>query len=180
VSARTSCSALVPLLLLVGTARADDEPQRFFLHANVSLNAFTYNAALGSSPAQELTPEKRLSFGQQVGFGYYVLPYLRVQLTLQLNESSYGLPAHTSAFTTAGFIPWLVFTTHGFYVGAGPLLWARAYSKNDFEAGIYVATGYVFAMPHHFGIGLGVQMPITLDERKTIQISPIMTGTYRF
>ena len=172
--------ALEPSPVVVEAPPPKPKPRRFFFHLNESFNVYTYLGPKGASPAQNVTPDKRIGLGQQLGFGYSVLPYLRVALTLQFSESATGVAPHTSPFTTFGFIPWLIFTTHGFSAGAGPLLWARAYSKDQFEAGVYFSTGYTWKLPHHFGLGALVQMPVTLRQRVTVQVSPVVTTTYTF
>jgi len=165
---------------LIEPAPPPPRPRRFFVHLNESFNLYTYVGDKGALPAQNLTPDKRIGLGQQLGFGYAVLPYLRVALTLQLGESATGVAPGGSHFTTFGFIPWVIFTTHGFSAGIGPLLWARAYGKNQFETGIFFSTGYVWKLPHGFGLGVAVQTPLTLYQRLTFQVSPVVTATYTF
>jgi hypothetical protein len=150
------------------------------VHANFGVNLYTYNASTSTARAQQITPADRINLGQQVGVGYYVHPNFRLQLTTQFGETVRGLPSGTSPFTLFAIIPWVVFTSHGGFVGVGPLLAPRAFSKNEFELGTFLSAGYNFRLPHDFGFALAAQMPVTLLHRVSVQITPLVSASYRF
>jgi hypothetical protein len=110
---------------------------KFLVYTSFAFNVYTYLGAQGASPATNLTPDNRAIIYQQLGFGYFVHPKLRLTLTLQFGETLTGLPNNASQFTLVGIIPWLVFTHRGFFTGAGPVLAPISYGKvPNFDAGI--------------------------------------------
>jgi hypothetical protein len=172
---------LVALMLCSVTAHAAQEKQRRWLvHFNFGFNLYTYYSGTATTVGQHFTPANRVGIGQQVGVGYFVHPNLRVQLTLQFNETLTGLPASASAFSLFGVIPCLVFTAHGGFLLVGPFLVPRSFGRDEFEAGVFISGGYTFKLPHGFGIAPAVQLPITMVSRLAIAITPLVSLSYRF
>jgi len=189
---------------LVGSARATEEPPpspasapveapvtiakpapkppgKFLVYTSFAFNAYTYLGAQGMSPATNLTPDNRAIIYQQLGFGYFVHPKLRLTLTLQFGETLTGLPNGASHFTLLGIIPWLVFTHRGFFTGAGPVLAPISYGKvPNFDAGIYTATGYTFKLPRNLSLSPALQVVLMLNQRVSFALTPTLALAYRF
>src|SRR6266446_4850991 len=92
---------------------APKPPGRFLVYTSFAFNVYTYLGAQGTSLATNVTPDNRAIIYQQLGFGYFVHPKLRLTLTLQFGETLTGLSNGASHFTLVGIIPWLVFTHRG-------------------------------------------------------------------
>ncbi|MCZ7679938.1 MAG: hypothetical protein M5U28_14725 [Sandaracinaceae bacterium] len=115
----------------------------------------------GTQPAQNLSIADRQLILQLVGFGYYVLPELRVMLSLQLVELVGGGPAGASPLALVGIIPWLGWHPGGgpFFVGIGPLFAPRSYGQDEVDLGIFTAAGVAFPLGAGFSAGAAVQLP---------------------
>jgi hypothetical protein len=160
---------------------APKPPGKLLVYTSFAFNVYTYLGAQGTSPSTNLTPDNRAIIYQQLGFGYFVHPNLRLTLTLQFGETLTGLPNGASHFTLLGIIPWLVFTTHGFFTGVGPALAPISYGKvPNFDAGIYTATGYTFKLPHGLSLSPALQMVLMLDQRVSFALTPTLALAYRF
>src|SRR5438874_2943439 len=145
---------------------APKPPGRFLVYTSFAFNVYTYLGAQGMSPSTNLTPDNRAIIYQQLGFGYFVHPKLRLTLTLQFGETLTGLPNGASHFTLVGLIPWLVFTHRGFFTGAGPVLAPISYGKvPNFDAGIYTATGYTFKLGRGLSLSPALQVVLMLNQR---------------
>ena len=160
---------------------APKPPGKFLVYTSFAFNAYTYLGAQGMSPATNLTPDNRAIIYQQLGFGYFVHPKLRLTLTLQFGETLTGLPNGASHFTLLGIIPWLVFTHRGFFTGAGPVLAPISYGKvPNFDAGIYTATGYTFKLPRNLSLSPALQVVLMLNQRVSFALTPTLALAYRF
>jgi hypothetical protein len=160
---------------------APKTPGRFLTYTSFAFNVYTHLGASGAAPAADLTPANRAIIYQQLGFGYFVHPKLRLTLTLQFGETLTGLPANASRFTLLGIIPWLVFTHRGFFTGAGPVLAPISYGKApNFDAGIYTATGYIFPLGHGLSLAPAIQLVLMLNQRVSFAITPTVALAYRF
>jgi hypothetical protein len=154
---------------------------RFTTYASMGFNVYTHLGAKGSSPAADLTPASRAIVYQQLGVGYFFHPLLRVQLTFIFGETATGLPAGASTFTTFAIVPWLIFSTHGFFTGAGPQLAPVSYGKGvNFDAGIYTATGYAVPLGKGFTLPLSCQLVVMLNQRTSFAVTPAAALAYRF
>ena len=92
-----------------------------------------------------------------------------------------NLPSGASTFTTLGIVPMLVFTTHGFFAGAGPQLAPISYGKApNFDAGIYTATGYTFKLGRGFSLSPALQAVLMLNQRVSFALTPTVALAYRF
>jgi len=184
-SAAASASSQAPPSSVATVERTGPKgPGPYYLHANFAFNAYTYLCAMGDGQGprgqQNLTPATRGIVYQQLGFGYFFHPDLRVQLTLQVGETVSGLPAGKNTTALVGVIPWLVFVHKGFCAGTGPIFApVSANTVPRFDAGIFFATGYVFKLPHHFSLGALVQVATFFVDRATVAVSPAVTAGYR-
>ncbi|HEX9102926.1 MAG TPA: hypothetical protein VF997_12025 [Polyangia bacterium] len=198
---RTAALALA-LCLLAPAARASEAPAsatspteapttiaapapkpagKLLVYTSFAFNVYTYLGAQGMSPATNLTPDNRAIIYQQLGFGYFVHPKLRLTLTLQFGETLTGLPNGASHFSLLGIIPWLVFTHKGFFTGAGPVLAPISYGKvPNFDAGIYTATGYSFKLGRGLSLAPALQAVLMLNQRVSFALTPTVALAYRF
>jgi hypothetical protein len=161
------------------------KPGKFFAHANVAFNVYTYlgptGNGMGAAAEQHIHPGNRAILFQQLGFGYFFHKMLRVQLTFQVGETLSGLPAGKDTVALFGIIPWLVFAHKGFVTGIGPILAPiSANTVPRFDAGIFTATGYTFKLPKGFSIGALMQVVFFFRDRTTIAVSPAVIAGYRF
>ncbi len=189
----------IPLLLLLGSisapAAAQDAPapspppapapRPFLVHLNVGVNAYTYAGAFmdGSGNMNgeaHLWPGNRLMLLQQLGFGYWVHPNVRLTLTLQLVETATNLPPNASALTLMGAIPWVAVTEGPFFVGAGPLFAWWAYGTAGFAAGVFLATGFTIPVGGGWAVGAAVQAPLLWGQRFSFGVSPALVVAHRF
>jgi len=158
-------------------------PQRpFIVHLNVGFMAAQFLADSGAQPAQTVTIADRQLILQLAGFGYYVLPELRVMLSLQFVELVGGGPAGASPLALVGVIPWLGWHPGGgpFFVGIGPLVAPRSYGQNEVDLGIWTAAGVAFPLGAGFAAGAAVQLPLMLLRRVAFAIAPAAFLAYRF
>jgi len=160
---------------------APKPPGKLLVYSSFAFNVYTYLGAQGTSPSANLTPDNRAIIYQQLGFGYFVHPKLRLTLTLQFGETLTGLPNGASHFTLLGIIPWLVFTDHGFFTGIGPALAPISYGKvPNFDAGIYTATGYTFKLARGLSLSPALQVVLMLEQRLSFALTPTLALAYRF
>jgi hypothetical protein len=153
----------------------------FLSYGSFGFNAYTYLPASGSAPETHLTPASRGIIFQQVGLGYFVHPLLRLQLTFIFGETVSGKPANTDTLSTFAIVPWLIFTTHGFFTGVGPQLAPVSYgSAGKFDAGIYTATGYALQLGHGLSLPMSVQLVLMLNQRTSFAVTPAVALAYRF
>jgi hypothetical protein len=162
------------------SSTASAEPPRWMVHANVGMNAFTYQGARDAAPSGWITPDKRVILFQQVGLGYWVHPELRLQLTLQLGETLTRRPSGASALTLFGVIPWVVYTPGRFFTGAGPLVAPRSAGENELDLGVYTAHGVSFPLGRGLAIAGAVQVPIMLKRRFQVAVTPALMLVKRF
>jgi hypothetical protein len=154
---------------------------RFLTYTSFGFNAYTWLGATATAPSTELTPASRGIIFQQVGAAYYVHRLLRVQLTIIFGETVSNLPSGASTFTTLGIVPMLVFTTHGFFTGAGPQLAPISYGKApNFDAGIYTATGYSVKLGHGLSLPIAMQVVVMLNQRTSVALTPAVALAWRF
>ncbi len=154
---------------------------RFLTYASFGMNAYTYLGSTAAKPSTQYTPADRAVLFQQLGIGYFFHPNLRVMLTFLFGETVSGLPAGTGPYTVFAIIPWLVYTTHGFFTGIGPQLAPVSYGKaQNFDAGIYTATGYSVALGRGFSLPLSLQAVLMLNQRVSFALTPAVALAYRF
>jgi hypothetical protein len=181
---------LIYAYILISPARAAEEQvvaeppppaKKFVAYSSVAFNVYTYLARTPTSGAVNLTPDKRAIFGQQVGFGYFVHPLVRLTLTLQLSEYLSNTPAGAISFALLGFIPWATFTYKGFFTGAGPMIAPISYGKMpNFDLGLYTATGYNIALPRGVSLAPSLQFVVMFAQRTAVQLTPALALAYRF
>jgi hypothetical protein len=153
----------------------------FMTYASFGFNAYTYLGASAKAPATYITPASRGIIYQQVGAAYYFHKYLRLQLTFIFGETVSNVPAGTSAFSQFAVVPWLVFSTHGFFTGAGPELAPVSYGKApNFDAGIYTATGYAPKLGHGLSLPMSLQVVVMLNQRTAVALTPAVALAWRF
>lgn len=157
-----------------------DELGRFYFDINWSFNAYSYYASTKTRSAQHLSPADRFTISQYGSFGYSFHPNVRVQLTLRFEETLSDLPIGERSFAGFAVIPALVFSTHGFFVGLGPLIAPRAHALKDFELGLHLLTGYAYDFGYGFSLALTLQVPVTLLERVSVSLTPGLTAACRF
>ena len=163
------------------TKAAPKPPGKFLVYTSFAFNVYTYLGPQGTAPSTNLTPDNRAIIYQQLGFGYFVHPKLRLTLTMQFGETLTGLPNGASHFTLLGIIPWLVFTHRGFFTGAGPVLAPISYGKvPNFDAGIYTATGYTFKLGRGLSLSPALQVVLMLNQRVSFALTPTVALAYRF
>jgi hypothetical protein len=154
---------------------------RWLTYASFAVNAYTYLGATRTAPVTQLTPASRGILYQQLGLGFFLLPSLRLTFTFLFGETVSGLPAKASPYTVFGVIPWLVYTTHGFFTGAGPQLAPVSYGKApNFDAGIFTATGYAVQLGRGFALPLTMQAVLMLKQRVSFALTPSVGLAYRF
>lgn len=124
--------------------QAPAAPRRFMIHLNQGMNLYTYLGPTQTDTEKHFNPTNRLILLQQLGAGYWVLPNLRLQFTLQFIETVTGLPSGASPFTFFGFIPWAVYTNGPFFAGAGAMIGVRSYGEWEPDLGIFLGTGAGF------------------------------------
>jgi hypothetical protein len=162
-------------------ATAPPPAKKFVAYSSLSFNVYTYLARTPTSSAVDLTPDKRAIFGQQLGFGYFVHPLVRLTLTLQLSEYLSNTPAGASSFALLGFIPWATFTYKGFFTGAGPMIAPISYGKmTNFDLGLYTATGYNIALARGLSLAPALQFVVMFAQRTAVQLTPALALAYRF
>jgi hypothetical protein len=164
---------------------APKPPGRYFVHANFAFNVYTYLSAMGDGmgprAATHLTPANRAIIFEQVGFGYYVHPKLRLQLTMQIGETLTGLPDGKSPVALLAFLPLAVFTHKGFVLGVGPQFAPiSANTVPRVDGGLFAVTGYTFKLPKGFSLGGLVQGSFLFRDRVTAAISPAVIVANRF
>lgn len=161
-------------------ARVPPTPGRWFLHANLAVNAFTWLGETSTQPSRWVTPADKIILLQQLGAGYWVHPNFRLQLTLQFVETLTGRAQNESALSLYGAITWGVFTYKRFFAGAGILWAARSAGKDQFDAGLFLATGVTFPLGRGWGLAAAVQAPVMFVQRVSVAVSPALIVTYRF
>ncbi len=117
---------------------------------------------------------------EQVGAGYWVHPNVRLQLTGMLGETLSGLKPGARALTQISFFPWVAFTTHGFFAGAGPLFAPRAFGIDAFNIGIFSCAGYGLPLGQGWSLSLALQVPVLIEQRTSVAITPALVLGWRF
>lgn len=178
----SSPTFVLGVLLVSGRAAAQPAPQDgpVFLHASAGFNVYTYAGASGKVPSQSLTPADHAMTFEQVGAGYWVHPNVRLQLTGMLGETLSGLKPGASALTQISVIPWVVFTSHGLFAGAGPLFAPRAFGVDDFSVGIFTCGGYALPLGQGWSLALALQVPVMIEQRASVAITPAIVLGWRF
>ncbi len=157
-------------------------PRKWLVHVNGSFNLYTYvGPTTPGGASAHLTPDVRFGVGEQIGVGYFVHPNISVRLTFQLSETLAGLPAGASPFQLFGVIPWVVYSTHGFYGGLGPMVDFVTYGKTNVDGGFYLSAGYVFSLGNS-GLGLGPALNLItmFAQRSYVSLNQVVTMSYRF
>jgi hypothetical protein len=161
-------------------APAPEKPGRLFVHATMGFNMYQYLGSTATAQAAEMTPSNRMTILQQVGFGYWVHPLLRLQLTAMFAETLSGMPAGASAFTLASLQALACFTWKGALAGAGLLVAPRAYGNWGANGGLTAVLGYGVPLGAGFGLSFVVQMPVLLVQRFSLTLAPALILGYRF
>jgi hypothetical protein len=134
----------------------------------------------GAAAASQYGPDSRFVLADQIGAGWWFHPHLRLQLTLQFNETLSGTQPGGNALTLFGAIPWLVYTQGIFFGGLGAVLAPRSYGVGKFDAGIYPCAGVSIPVADGFSVGAAVQAPLMLDVRTAFSIAPAVFVAQRF
>jgi len=153
---------------------------RWLVSATLSYNVYSYLGVTSSAAATSITPDKRGTFGQQVGVGYQFHPNFSLRLGLNFAEALYGYPNGASVLTTIGATPWVVFAAKGFFIGAGPFFAIWTYGKNGFDLGTWTALGYTLGLPENFALSVGASLTTMFLQRTCIAINPAITISRRF
>jgi hypothetical protein len=155
-------------------------PKPWFVHESFGFNVVTYTAANGAAAASTVTPDKKAIIFEQVGFGYWPHPNVRVQLTGMFGETLTGLKPGASKFTLAAFIPAAFYTNGGVFAGGGPLIAPRAFGQNGANIGIYTAGGYAFTVGGGVSLALAVQIPVMIATQISVGVTPAIVLGERF
>jgi hypothetical protein len=155
-------------------------PNPIFVHDSFGFNLVTYTAAKGSTPAATATPAKKIIIFQQVGFGYWPHPNVRLQLTSIFGETLTGLKPNTSSVTLEGIIPCAFYTNGGGFIGGGPLIAPRAFGTNGFNIGLFTLGGYAFKLGGPFTLALAVQVPVMFAHLLSVAVTPAVVLGQRF
>jgi hypothetical protein len=179
-------TTLAVLLCCAAPVAADEvvlvKPRsRWLVHGNAAVNLYSYVGPITKGTAgTQISPDDRLGLGEQVGVGYFVHPNVNIRLTFQLSETLAGRPAGTSPFQLFGTMAWVVYTTHGFFAGIGPMLDFVTYGKPHIDAGFYASTGYVFDLGHGLGLGPALNLITAFVQRNYVALNQVATLVYRF
>ena len=180
---------LILLLALSAPLRAQElqivqpapPPKKLFVYTSAAFNVWTYLGPKGTAKAVNTTPADRAIVGEQVGFGYFVHPLVRLTLTLQFAEYATNPPAGASSFALFGVIPWVTFVYKGFFTGGGLLLAPVSYGKApNFDVGVFTATGYSIGIGRGVSLAPAVQFVVMWNQRVAVQLTPTLALGYRF
>jgi hypothetical protein len=160
--------------------RAATRLGRWFVHAQFGAAVVSFVGSSGTQPSRWFSPADRVVLGQLVGIGYWLLPHLRLTLTMQFNETVSGLPANASPFTFMGVIAWAAYTNGPFFAGIGGVIAPRSFGMWDADAGIFANAGSGVPLGAGFTLGIGVQMPLMLARRVSWSVSPYLYLSKRF
>lgn len=156
-------------------------PGRFLVHVNLGMNAYTYLAPTSAgAPGTHLDPTKRGILVQQLGLGYFVLPNLRLQLTLWAAETLWGTPAGKSSFAMFSVIPWAIYNHGPLFAGTGPVYAFRSYGDSEDDWGIFNAVGASYPLGKGFALSGVVQLPFWFGRRIAFQVTPALILSRRF
>ena len=155
------------------------------MYLNLGLNAYTYvdafmDASGNMVPDAHLWPGNKLMLLQQLGFGYWVHPNVRLTVTLQFAETLTNLPPGGSPLTLMGAIPWVAFTHGPVFAGAGPLFAWWSCGAASFAAGVFLATGFTVPVGGGWALGAAVQAPLLWGQRFSFGITPALVIAHRF
>jgi hypothetical protein len=153
---------------------------RYFLHESFGVNVVTYTGASGKAPASTITPADKVVQFQQIGFGYWVDPHIRLQLTGMLGETVSGLKPGQSSFTLAALIPCVLYTNGGFFGGGGPIFAPRAFGADGFNVGVFSVAGYAFPLGRGVTLAGAVQVPVFLAQKDSVAVTPALILGERF
>lgn len=184
---KTPSIAIAALFLLASPARADDAQiqraapafPRWIVHLTPGVNVYTYLGPTDKARSAHVTPDQKVTLSQQIGVGYYLRRDLSLRVGLNFAEVAYG-PTGASAFSSFGTTPWLVYSTHGFYVGAGPYIGIRTYGANNADLGIWAASGYSFPVGGPVYLAVGVSMTSMFLQRVYVGLNPSVSLAFRF
>jgi hypothetical protein len=151
-----------------------------YVYESFGVNAVTYTAASGKMPTSTTTPSNKTILFEQVGFGYWVHPHIRVQLTGMLGETVSGLKPGASSFTLGAVIPCVFYTNGGFAAGGGPMFAPRAFGTDGFNVGLFSVVSYGVKLGPNLSVALAVQVPVMFEQRDSVAVTPALVLAERF
>ncbi len=174
-----------------------EAPPPWFAHANAGVPLYTSvgtwtNPNGGAVKAASFTPADRFGLVELVGFGRWVHPHIRLNLSLQFAEmvtsQPMASPAGATTYTGLSFtsaIVWAAFTYGPFFVGVGPMVGAR-WMGNSMKSwvyadgGVFTCVGASLALGYGFMLGLAVQAPVTFNPAVNWGLVPAAVLARRF
>jgi hypothetical protein len=151
-----------------------------YVYESFGVNAVTYTAASGKMPASTTTPSNKAILFEQVGFGYWVHPHIRIQLTGMLGETVSGLKPGASSFALGAVIPCVFYTNGGFAAGGGPMFAPRAFGADGFNFGLFSAVSYAVKLGANLSLALAVQIPVMFEQKDSVAVTPAIVLAERF
>jgi hypothetical protein len=130
--------------------------------------------------ASTVTPANKVIQFEQVGFGYWVHPNIRVQLTGMFGETLSGLKPGASSFTLGAVIPCVFYTNGGFAAGGGPMFAPRAFGADAFNLGIFSVVSYGFKLGGGTSLAVAVQVPVMVEQKFSVAVTPALALAERF
>jgi hypothetical protein len=174
-----------------------EAPPPWFAHANAGVPLYTSvgtwtNPSGGAMKAASFTPADRVALVQLIGFGRWVHPHIRLNLSLQFAEmvtsQPMASPAGATTYTGLSFtsaIVWAAFTYGPFFAGIGPMVGAR-WMGNSMKSwvyadgGVFTCLGASLKLGAGFMLGLAVQLPVTFNPAVNWGVTPAAVLARRF
>jgi hypothetical protein len=151
-----------------------------YVYGSYGFNVVTYTGASGKVAASTVTPANKVIQFEQVGFGYWVHPNIRVQLTGMFGETLSGLKPGASSFTLGAVIPCVFYTNGGFAAGGGPMFAPRAFGADAFNLGIFSVVSYGFKLGGGTSLAVAVQVPVMVEQKFSVAVTPALALAERF
>jgi hypothetical protein len=164
-------------------SEASDRPallHPWYAYGSYGFNVVTYTWASGKMPASTATPSNKIIQFEQAGFGYWVHPNIRVQLTGMFGETLSGLKPGASSFTLGAVIPCVFYTNGGFSAGGGPMFAPRAFGTNGFNYGLFSVVSYGLKLVGGLRLALAVQVPVLVAQKDSVAVTPALVLSERF
>lgn len=181
--------------IVAETVPAPAPMKHWVLHFNFAVMLASWRGATGNGMGgnaegwRDIT--NRGTLGQFFGIGYFFDPRFRVTASFLLAETVAGLrAANTGAtppvtaegpFTSGSLVLWAAYhPVPWLFVGAGPILAARAYDAWQFDVGVLVCAGAAAALGNGFSLGGVLQSPFMFGIRPAWTLAAAVTLAYRF
>jgi hypothetical protein len=152
----------------------------WYVYGAYGVNVVTYTGASGKTAASTVTPSDKVIQFEQVGVGYWVHPNIRVGLTGMFGETLTGLKPGASSFTLGAVIPCVFYTLGGFTAGGGPMFAPRAFGTNGFNYGLYTVVSYGLEIVGGLRVALAIQVPIFVEQKDSVAVTPALVLSERF